>query len=125
MSSMTTKNLPSYILQYSSLRIAVLAFPMWSGPDGNGANLITTFPFSAFGSSFSPSLISRLEVFVSSFSYSSFCVSIESLFVSLIAFWILGIMFLIWDFSNPSANRLESIACWFAVPLCFIAFSNV
>ena len=34
-------------------------------------------------------------------------------------------MFLIWDFSNPSANSAARIAPWFGFPLCLIAFSNV
>ena len=72
MSSITRRSLPSYILQYSSLRITPRAFPMCSGPEGKGASRITTFPFSAFGNSLSPSRIFRLEVLVSSFENSSF-----------------------------------------------------
>ena len=124
-SSMTIRNLPSYILQYSSLRIAVRAFPMWSGPEGKGANRITTFPFSAFGNSFSPSRISLLDIFGFSFSNSVFCFSIESLVISFIVSWIIGIVFLIWDFSKPSAKSAAMIAFWFGLPSCLIAFSNV
>ena len=43
-------NLPSYILAYSWLRIAALAFPRWKAPSGLGAKRVTTFPFSALGS---------------------------------------------------------------------------
>lgn len=95
MSSMTTMNLPSYIFVYSSLRIAVLALPIWSGPEGNGAIRITTFPFSAFGSCLSPTLISRFDILCSSFLKISFCSPGESLFTSWIVSWIVGIMFLI------------------------------
>jgi len=123
-SSMTIKNLPSYILTYSSLRIAVLALPMWSGPDGNGASRIMTFPFCAFGSSFRPFLISRFDILCSSFLKSSFCSPGASLVTSLITSWIVGIVFGIWDFSRPSAKSADRIAFMFGVPLCLIAFSN-
>ena len=124
MSSMTKSSLPSYILQYSSLRISGLAFPMWSGPDGKGAILITIFPFSAFGNSLSPSRISRFDVLTCSFENSSICVSGESLLTSFMTFWIVGMMSFIFDFSNPSANRPARTALWFASPLCLIAFSR-
>jgi len=124
-SSNTKINFPLYIFMYSLFKMNVRAFPIWSGPDGNGASLITTFPFSAFGSSFRPSRISRLFVWDSSFSYSVICFSIENLFTSFITSWIFGIMFLICDFSKPSVKRPARIAFWFAVPLCLIAFSRV
>jgi len=85
-SSMTKSNFPSYIFTYSSLRINGLAFPMWSGPEGNGASLITTFPFSAFGNSLSPSRISLFDVAAFSFEYSSSCVSGDSLLTSFMTF---------------------------------------
>ena len=104
-SSMTKSSFPSYIFVYSSLRIMFRAFPMCNGPDGNGAILITTFPFSAFGNSFNPSLISRFDVVEFNFENSSSCVSGDSLLTSLMTFWIVGIMSFIFDFSRPSANR--------------------
>ena len=124
-SSITIMNLPSYILTYSSLRIAVLALPMWSGPDGNGANRITTFPSSAFGNSLSPFRISLFDILCSSFLNSSFCSFGESFDTSWIASWIVGIMFLIWDFWRPSAKSAARIAFWFGLPSCFIALSKV
>ncbi len=86
MSSITNNNFPSYIFTYSSFRMNGLAFPMWSGPDGNGASLITIFPFSAFGNSLRPSLTSRFDVLEFSFENSSSCVSGDSLLTSLITF---------------------------------------
>jgi len=124
-SSITIMNLPSYIFTYSSLRIAVLALPMWSGPEGKGASRITTFPFSAFGKSLSPFLISRFDILYSSFLKISFCSPGDSFVTSWIVSWIVGIMFLIWAFSSPSAKSAARIAPWFGLPLCLIAFSNV
>lgn len=123
-SSITIMNLPLYILQYSSLRIAVLALPMWSGPEGNGARRITTFPFSAFGSSLRPFLIFRFDILCSSFLESSFCSPGDSLVTSWITSWIVGIVFSIWAFSRPSANSAARIAPWFGLPLCLIALSK-
>ena len=94
-SSITIMNFPLYILTYSSFRIAVRALPMCSGPDGNGASRITTFPFVAFGSSLSPTLISRFVVLCSSFLNSVVCFSIESFDTSWITFWIVGIVSLV------------------------------
>ena len=124
MSSITIKSLPSYIFMYSSFSIIVRAFPICSGPDGKGAIRITTFPFSAFGNSFSPSLISLLEVLESSFENCSCCFSNGSLFTSFKTSWIFGIMSFIFDFSSPSANSPARIAPWFALPLYLIAFSR-
>ena len=123
-SSIMTMNLPLYIFAYSSFRIAVLAFPMWSGPDGNGASLITTSPFLAFGSFLSPTLTSRFDILCSSFLKISFCSPGASLTTSLIISWIVGIMSLISDFSSPSAKSAAMIAFWSGLPLCLIAFSR-
>jgi len=123
-SSITTMNFPLYIFAYSSLRIAVRALPMWSGPDGKGASRITTFPFSALGSSFSPTLISRFDILCSSSLNFSFCFSGERFVTSWITSWISGIVFLICDFSSPSAKRAERIDFWFGLPSWFIAFSR-
>jgi len=123
-SSMTIMNFPLYIFTYSSLRIAVRALPMWSGPEGNGASRIMTFPSFAFGKSLSPFLISRFDILYSSFLKISFCSPGASFVTSSITSWIVGIMFLIWGFSNPSAKSAARIAPWFGLPLCLIAFSR-
>lgn len=124
MSSITIINFPSYIFTYSSFRINVLACPICSGPEGKGAILITTFPFSALGRGFSPSLISLLEVLESDFSRSFSCSSGDKLLTSFRTFWIVGMMFFISDFSRPSANSPARTAPWFALPPCLIAFSR-
>lgn len=36
----------------------------------------------------------------------------------------MGIVFLIWDFSNPSAKSAARTAPWFGLLLCFIALSR-
>jgi len=118
------RSFPSYIFTYSSFRTMVLAFPICSGPDGKGAIRITTFPFSAFGNSFRPSLISLLEVLESSFENCSCCFSNVKEFTSVRTFWMSGIISLIFDFSRPSANSPARIAPWFALPLYLIAFSR-
>ena len=45
--------------------------------------------------------------------------------ISLVIFWIVGMMFPISDFCSPSANRPARTAPAFALPLYFIAFSRV
>lgn len=117
-------NFPLYIFAYSSFRIMFRAFPIWSGPEGNGASRITTFPFVAFSRGFSPTLISRFEVFVSRDSNSDFCLSGDIELTSFRICWTFGIMFLISDFSKPSAKSPDKTAPWFALPLYFIAFSS-
>ena len=102
MSSKHKSSFPSYILVYSSFKIMFLAFPIWRGPDGNGASLIVTFLFSAFGNSFSPSLITLLEVLEVDFSNCSFWDSGDRLFTSFSTLDIVGMMSFIFDFSNPS-----------------------
>ncbi len=124
MSSKQSKSLPSYILQYSSFKMMFLAFPIWRGPDGNGASLMITFPFSALSKGFRPSLISRFEVLESEESNSFCCCSGDMAFTFFRTFWISGIMFLISDFCKPSANRPARTAPWEALPLYLIAFSR-
>jgi len=123
-SSITNRSLPSYILQYSSFKIKGLAFPMCSGPDGNGAIRITTFPFSAFGNSLRPSRISLFEVLESSFENCSCCFFRGRAFTSFRTFCIVGMMSFIFDFSKPSAKSPAKTAPWLALPLYLIAFSR-
>lgn len=125
MSSKQSRRDPPYIFTYSSFRMMFLAFPMWRGPDGKGASLMITFPFSAFSNSRRPSLVSRFEVLESEESNSFCCCSGDIEFTFFRTSWIFGMMFFISDFSRPSANRPARTAPWFALPLCLIAFSRV
>ena len=124
MSSKTRRSLPLYIFAYSSLRIMFRAFPMWRGPDGNGASLIVTFLFSALGNSFSPSLISLLEVFIFSFESCFFCFSGFNAFTSCTISCTMGVYLGSCDFLIPSANKLGTTDPAFAIPPYLIAFSR-
>jgi len=54
-SSITSKSFPLYFSAYKAFRMKVLALPIWSAPDGNGARRKTIL-FLTFGSSASPPL---------------------------------------------------------------------